>query len=272
MSTGLLLFLVFMALSIIDSVARTRRGKQQQAKLPPEGEDEEWRAEPSSARDAEREREAEESGRKEPRDGLEELAGLEKLMGPGYLQKLMGPAFAGISEEKDEEIPEGGASALPARTPEAAPDSSPERGEKRRAAREGLSRDQERRRAEARTRSRDDRRQVVGRRRPSRGDPPAAPDRRLRESTGWRSRFSRGSEAEDRKLPERPEPADRPEREAARLAPASATPSFGKSGPRRTRLYRELFGGGGRDSLRRAFVLKEVLDAPASERREDRSG
>lgn len=247
MSTGLLLFLVFLALSIIDSVARVRRGQQQQAVPPPEEEgDEDWRAEPSSAQVEEQE-----AGRRDPGEALGELLGLEKLMGPGYVEKLMGPGVAGVMEEA-EDVPEGTApSARPEVAREAGPASPPERGE-RRVARAGLSRDQERRRTEARSRS-------------SRGDQPPERDRRLPARVETGSRPVRAA----REIVALEDSSASGERR--RRAPLAAVAvGAERRSPSRTRLYRELFGGGGRDSLRRAFVLKEILDAPASERSPDR--
>ncbi len=262
MSTGLLLFLVFLALSIIDSVARSRRG-QQQAVLPPEDEgDEEWRREPSSTQVQGKEA-GEEAREKKPRGSEEEFLDLEKLMGSGYLERLMAPAVAGVTEAVEEEVPE---QATPARSqveiPEAESASSRSR-DGRRVALKGRSPDQERRRAEAR------------RRRPERDQPEV--ERRVR------AQQRRGGV--DRRLQDRKDAGSRPARVARetaplpdsavdrdRLAPVPGRPpGSGRRGVRRTRLYRELFGAGDRKSLRRAFVLKEILDAPASERQSHRS-
>ncbi len=257
MSTGLLLFLVFMALSIIDSVARARRSQQKQVP-PPEDEGEgEWRAEPSPAQAEEGQ-----AQKKEPGEALGELVGLEKLMGPGYLEKLMGPGIAGVMQDEEDAPKE------PARDPAAAvPDerrrSSLGRDERRTIARERRASDQERRRDAARRRSRVERVPSPGRRR-------AVP----------------GSQSDgDRRLPGRQDDRSRPaavvrapahlrdstvERDRDALMPVpGGPPGTKRRSPRRTRLYRELFGGGGPDSLRRAFVLKEILDAPASDRPPD---
>lgn len=255
MSTGLLLFLVFMALSIIDSVARARRGQQKQQVLPPEDEgDEEWRAEPSSAQ-----AEGKRSGKESAQGGLEDLVGLERLMGPGYLEKLMGPAFAGVMDEGEDDVPEGrqpSASAAPG--PEAEPASSRGRGEGRRVAREGLSPDQERRRAEARRRSPVDRAREAGRRRSMAPEADSRPARRPGEAAALPASSA----------------GRRPRRESAPLADSAAhSARSARTEDRstgRNRLFRELFGSGDRDSLRRAFVLKEILDAPAAERPPDR--
>ncbi|MDE0357704.1 MAG: hypothetical protein OXN92_08170 [Gammaproteobacteria bacterium] len=236
MSTGLLLFLIFMALSIIDSVARARRSQQQKQVLPAEDEgDEEWRAEPSSAQAGEGE-----TRKKEPAEALGELVGLEKLMGPGYLEKLMGPGITGVIQD-EEDSPEEPAEAPPARSEERRRPSL-DRDERRTIARERQTSDQERRRSEAERRARVDR--LAGRDqtrdRPARAPREAVP---LRDSAAGERR---------------------------RLEPAAAAPGTGRGGRPRTRIYRELFGSGDRDSLRRAFVLKEILDAPSSERPPDR--
>ena len=266
MSTGLLLFLVFLALSIIDSVARVRRGQQPKAVLPPEDEgDEEWRQEPSSTQ-VQRNEAGEEAREKKPRGGADEFLDLEKLMGSGYLERLMGPTVAGVAEDEEGEVP---GRAAPARwqveTPEAEAESSRGR-DGRRIARQGRSPDQERRRAEAR------------RRRPE-ADQPEVERRRVRVQ-------ERRPEV-DRRLPAREDAGSRParvaretaplrdsavDRDRDRLAPVPGRPpGASRLGARRTRLYRELFGAGDRKSLQRAFVLKEILDAPASERQSDRS-
>lgn len=258
MSTGLLLFLIFMALSIIDSVARARRSQQQKQVLPPEEEgDEEWRAETSAPA------EERETRRKEPAEALGELVGLEKLMGPGYLEKLMGPGITGVIQD-EEDIPQEPAEAPPARSDQRRRPSL-DRDERRTIARERRPSDQERRRGEAERRARVER----------------APD----AAEGWRSRVERGSPEPDRRLVRRDDARGRPARapreaialrdsaagERRRLDPAAAgAPGAGRSGRRRSPIYRELFGSGGRDSLRRAFVLKEILDAPSSERPADR--
>ena len=257
MSTGLLLFLIFMALSIIDSVARARRGQQQKQVPPPEDEgDEEWRAEPASAQ-----AEGDQAKKREPGEALGELMGLEKLMGPGYLDKLMGPGITGVIQD-EEDVPEESAEAPPS-TPDERRRSSLGRDERRTIARERRASDQERRRAEAGRRAR------VG---------------RELEARGRRSRAERGSPEGDRRLSGRDETRARPTRaprevvplrdsaagERRRLEPAAAgAPGAGRGRRRRSAIYRELFGGGDRDSLRRAFVLKEILDAPASERPPD---
>ncbi len=259
MSTGLLLFLIFMALSIIDSVARARRSQQQKQVLPPEDEgDEEWRAEPSSAQ-----AEGGETRKKEPAEALGELVGLEKLMGPGYLEKLMGPGIAGVIQD-EEDIPEEPSEAPPSRSDERQRYSL-DRDERRTIAREGRTSDQERRRSEAERRAR--------------------VDRVTEAAEEWRPRVERGPPERDRRLSKRDESRGRPARapreaaplrdsssgERRRLEPAAASaPGTGRSGRRRSPIYRELFGTGGRDSLRRAFVLKEILDAPSSERPADR--
>ncbi len=244
MSTGLLLFLIFMALSIIDSVARARRSQQQKQVLPPEDDgDEEWGAEPSSAQAEEHE-----TRKKEPAEALGELVGLEKLMGPGYLEKLMGPGITGVIQD-EEDIPEEPAEAPPARSDERRRPSL-DRDERRTIARERRSSDQERRRREAERRAR------VDRARPER-------DRRLSRRDESRGRPAR---APREAVPLRDSAAG----ERRRLERAAAAPGTGRGGRPRTRIYRELFGSGDRDSLRRAFVLKEILDAPSSERPADR--
>lgn len=258
MSTGLLLFLIFMALSIIDSVARARRSQQQKQALPPEDEgDEEWRAEPSSAQ-----AEGGETRKKEPAEALGELVGLEKLMGPGYLEKLMGPGITGVIQD-EEDIREEPAEAPPSRSDERRRPSL-DRDERRTIARERRSSDQERRRSEAERRARVER----------------APH----SAEGRRARVDREPPARDRRLARRDESRGRPARapreavplrdsaagERRRLEPAAAAPGTRRGGRPRTRIYRELFGSGDRNSLRRAFVLKEILDAPSSERPADR--
>ncbi|MDE0475405.1 MAG: hypothetical protein OXI50_12665 [Gammaproteobacteria bacterium] len=244
MSTGLLLFLIFMALSIIDSVARARRSQQQEQALPPEDEgDEEWRAEPSSAQAGEGE-----TREKEPAEALGELAGLEKLMGPGYLEKLMGPGITAVIQD-EEDIPKEPSEAPPARSDERRRPSL-DRDERRTIARERRSSDQERRRREA------ERRAHVDRARPER-------DRRLSKRDESRGRPARAPREAVPLL-------DSAAGERRRLERAAAAPGTGRGGPPRTRIYRELFGSGDRDSLRRAFVLKEILDAPSSERPPDR--
>ena len=258
MSTGLLLFLIFMALSIIDSVARARRGQQKQVPPPGDEGDEEWGAEPSPAQ-AEEGR----ARKKEPDEAMGELVGLEKLMGPGYLEKLMGPGITGVIQD-EEDAPE---------TPEAEPAAS-EPDERR-----GSSLDRDERRTIAREAT------SVG---------PGAPEGRGQGAVTGRARAeprpaagsSDASQSDgDRRLPARQDERSRPA--AAVRAPAplrdsavdrdrdglvplpGGPPGATRRSPRRTRLYRELFGGGDRDSLRRAFVLKEILDAPASERPSD---
>lgn len=247
MSTGLLLFLIFMALSIIDSVARARRSQQQEQALPPEDEgDEEWRAEPSSAQAGEGE--TRETREKEPAEALGELVGLEKLMGPGYLEKLMGPGITAVIQD-EEDIPEEPSEAPPARSDERRRPSL-DRDERRTIARERRSSDQERRRREAERRARVDR-------------APPERDRRLSKRDESRGRPAR---APREAVPLRDSAAG----ERRRLERAAAAPGTGRGERPRTRIYRELFGSGDRDSLRRAFVLKEILDAPSSERPPDR--
>ena len=261
MSTGLLLFLVFMALSIIDSVARARRSQQQKEALPGEEEgDEEWRAQPSSAQAEEGE-----AGKKEPGEALGELVGLEKLMGPGYLEKLMGPGITGVIQD-EEDTPE-----VPAGAPPSTPDDrrrpSLGRDERRQVAREGRTSDQERRRSEAGRRARVDRGpegagRERGRPRVERGSPESG------------RQLSRGDESRGRpvRVPREVVPLrDSAAGERRRLEPAAAgAPGAGRGGRPRSPIYRELFGSGDRNSLRRAFVLKEILDAPSSERPADR--
>lgn len=268
MSTGLLLFLVFLALSIIDSVARVRRGQKQQAVLPPEDEgdeewrqgDEEWRQEPSSTQV-----EGKEAGRREPAEALGELLGLEKLMGPGYLEKLMGPGIAGAMEEEEDDIPERTAPVDQQVATAAARSTASAGGDGRRVAREGRTPDQERRRAEARRRRSgvDQPSEAGGRRRAQQRQPTA--DRRLRDREDAGSRPARAARET---APLRDSAVDR-DRDRPVPMPGGP-PGLVRRDPRRTRLYRELFGTGGRKSLQRAFVLKEILDAPASERREGR--
>lgn len=258
MSTGLLLFLIFMALSIIDSVARARRSQQQKQVFPPEDEgDEEWRAEPSPAQ-----AEGARAERREPGEALGELVGLEKLMGPGYLEKLMGPGITDVIQD-EEDIPEEPAGA-PASTSDERRGPSLGRDERRAIARERRTLDQDRRRSEAGGRARVDR----------------APE----AAEGRRSRVEQGPPEGDRRLAGRDETGGRPARapreavplrdsvagERRRLQPAAGAPGTGRGERRRTRIYRELFGSGDRDSLRRAFVLKEILDGPASGRPPDR--
>ncbi len=262
MSTGLLLFLIFMALSIIDSVARTRRAQQQKQVPPPEDEgDEEWRVEPSSTRG-----EGAEAEKKERGAALGELEGLEKLMGPGYLEKLMGSGITGVIQE-EEDVPEEPAGAPPSVSDERRGPSLG-REERRVIARERRTSDQERRRSEAGRRARVDR-----------------VDRAPQAAEEWRPRVERRPTEGDRRLAGRDETRARPARapreavplrdsslgERRRLEPAAAVvPGAGGGERRRTRIYRQLFGSGDRDSLRRAFVLKEILDAPAAERPPDR--
>lgn len=257
MSTGLLLFLIFMALSIIDSVARARRSQQKQVPPPGDEGDEEWGAEPSPAQ-AEEGR----ARKKEPGEAMGELVGLEKLMGPGYLEKLMGPGITGVIQD-EEDAPE---------TPEAEPaaselderrGSSLGREERRTIARDRRASDQERRRGEARGRSRDERVPSPGRRRVVDGSQSDG-DRRLPARQDERSRPAAAVRAP---APLRDSAVDR-DRDGLVPMPGGP-PGATRRSPRRTRLYRELFGGGDRDSLRRAFVLKEILDAPASERPSD---
>lgn len=260
MSTGLLLFLIFMALSIIDSVARARRGRQQKQALPPEDEsDEEWRAEPTQART-----EGGEAGKKESGETMGELLGLEKLMGPGYLDKLMGPGITGVIPD-DEEAP----AELETEAPASMPDkrrraASLGRDERRVIARERRTSDQERRRSEAGRRTRVDQAPEAERRRSRAEGGPSEGDRRpfKRDPAGTRpARVPRDLAP----LP------DSSAGERRRLEPAAAAaPGAGRGERRRSGIYRELFGSGDRDSLRRAFVLKEILDAPASERSPDR--
>ena len=257
MSTGLLLFLVFMALSIIDSVARARRGQQKQVPPPGDEGDEEWRAEPSPAQVEEGR-----AQKKEPGEAMGELVGLEKLMGPGYLEKLMGPGITGVIQD-EEDAPETPEAEPAASEPDERRGSSLDRDERRTIARERRASDQERRRGEARGRSRDERVPSPGRRRAV----PASQsdgDRRLPARQDERSRPAAAVRAP---APLRDSAVDR-DRDGLVPMPGGP-PGATRRSPRRTRLYRELFGGGDRDSLRRAFVLKEILDAPASERPSD---
>ena len=245
MSTGLLLFLVFMALSILDSVARARRG-QQQAVLPPE-EDDESVADPSSAG-----AEGEEAWAKKPQDALEELLGLEKLMGPAYVERLMGSGAAGAGKD-EEDAPEGVPEAVPAPTGRAAPRATPgaPRGDdERRVARAGRTPDQERRREEARRPpSRIEQRPRARGRVPERGEAGSRRDRVAREVMPLRDASA--------------------ERTRDRRVPAPGVPGSERRAPDRAGVYRDLLGGGDRDSIRRAFVLKEILDAPVSQRQRD---
>ena len=258
MSTGLLLFLIFMALSIIDSVARARRGQQKQV-LPPEDDgDEEWRAEPSPAQ-----AEGDRAGKKEPSEAMGELVGLEKLMGPGYLEKLMGPGITGVIQD-DEDVPETPEAEPAASEPDERRGSSLDRDERRAIARERRASDQERRRGEARGRSRVERVPSSGRRRAVQGSPSDG-DRRL---PGRQDDGSRPAAVVRAAAPLQDSAVDR-DRDGLVPIPGGP-PGTRRRSPRRTRLYRELFGGGDQDSLRRAFVLKEILDAPASERPPDR--
>ena len=267
MNTGLILFLIFLALSIIDSVARTRRSKQ--VVPPPEG-DEEWSGEGPSV-------EAGQEGReKQARGSADEFLNLEKLMGSGYLDKLMGPGFEGVTEDEEGDVPARTAPASgPVETSRA--ESASSRGrDGRRVVREGRTRDQARRRAEAR--------------RPRSGidQPPEAEGRRLQAQRRLPEAYDHRLREADRRLPGREDAGSRPARvarETARLQdsavdrdrdrlvpmPVVGPPGSERRAPRRSQLFRDLFGGGGRDSLRRAFVLKEILDAPASERPSDRS-
>ena len=259
MSTGLLLFLIFMALSIIDSVARARRSQQQKQVLPPEDDgDEEWRAEPSSAQAGERE-----TRKREPAEALGELVGLEKLMGPGYLEKLMGPGITGVIQD-EEDIPEEPAEVPPARSDERRRPSL-DRDERRTIARERRTSDQERRRSEAERRARVDRATEAAEERRPRGER-GPPERDRRLAAGRDHTRDGPARAPREALPLRDSTAG----EGRRLEPAAAAPGTGRGGRPRTRIYRELFGSGDRDSLRRAFVLKEILDAPSSERPPDR--
>ena len=243
--------------------ARARRGQQQKQVPPPEDEgDEEWRAEPASAQ-----AEGDQAKKREPGEALGELMGLEKLMGPGYLDKLMGPGITGVIQD-EEDAPEESAEAPPS-TPDERRRSSLGRDERRTIARERRASDQERRRSEAERRA--ERRARLDR----------APD----AAEGRRARVDREPSERDRRLAGRDESRGRPARaprevvplrdsaagERRRLEPAAAgAPGAGRGRRRRSAIYRELFGGGDRDSLRRAFVLKEILDAPASERPADR--
>ncbi len=254
MSTGLLIFLVFVALSVLDSVARARRGRRQAA-LPP-GED----GERPEAEDAPPVR-SQGKGAGERASGGEAMAdllGLEKLMGPGYLEKLMGPAVAVAAEE--EEVPEKPEADAAASAPDGGRASSLERDERREIARTRRTSDQERRRAEAKRPPRAGRSEAEERRSRGGRDVPAdgrrPPEREAaaslragadRAATPLRDSFDDGGE--------------RPRRAAA---PAAA--GFARQPPRRTRSFRDLFGSGDPSALRRAFVLREVLDAPVSER------
>ena len=258
MSTGLLLFLIFMALSIIDSVARARRGQQKQVPPPEDDGDEEWRAEPSPAR-----AEEDQAKKREPGEALGELVGLEKLMGPGYLEKLMGPGITGVMQD-EEDVPETPEAEPAASEPDERRGSSLDRDERRTIVRERRASDQERRRGEARRRSRVERVPSPGRRRAGQGSRPDG-DRRL---PGRRDDRSRPAAVVRAPAPLRDSAVDR-DRDGPVPVPGGP-PGAKRRSPRRTRLYRELFGGGGQDSLRRAFVLKEILDAPASERPPDR--
>ena len=260
MSTGLLLFLVFMALSIIDSVARARRSQQQKEALPGEEEgDEELRAErlPAPSKEGQ-------ARKKEPGEALGELVGLEKLMGPGYLEKLMGPGFAGAIRD-EEDAPREPAPDSAAAVPDERQTSSLGRDQRRTIARERRTSDQERRRSDAERRARVDRApEGAGRARPR--VERESPERRQRRSGRDESR-GRPARAPREVVPLRDSTAG----ERRRLEPAaSGAPGVGRGGRRRSPIYRELFGSGERDSLRRAFVLKEVLDAPSSERPADR--
>ena len=256
MSTGLLLFLVFMALSIIDSVARARRGQQKQVPPPEDEGDEEWRAEPSA------QAEEGQARKREPGEALGELVGLEKLMGPGYLEKLMGPGIAAAMQD-EEDAPQEPAPDPAAAVRDERRGSSLDRDERRAIARDRRSSDQERRRGEARG-SRVERVPGPGPRRVAQGSRSDG-DRRLR---GRRDDRSRPAAAVRARAPLRDSTVDR-DRDGPVPMPGSP-PGANRRSPRRTRLYRELFGGGDQESLRRAFVLKEILDAPASERPPDR--
>ncbi len=265
MNTGLILFLIFLALSIIDSVARTRRSKQV---APPPEEDEEWPAEGPSVEAGQEVRE------KKARASADEFLDLEKLMGSGYLDRLMGPGFAGVMEEEEEDVPARTAPpARPAATPET--ESASSRGrDGRRVAREGRTPDQARRRAEA-----------TGRR-SGIDQPPKAEGRRLRAERRLPEAYDHRLREADRRLPDREDAGSRPARvarETARLQDSAVDrdrdrlvpmpvgpPGSEPRAPRRSQLFRDLFGGGDRNSLRRAFVLKEILDAPASERSDRR--
>ena len=233
MSTGLLLFLVFMALSILDSVARARRG--QETAVPSPEEDGELPAEPAPEG-----AEGEGAGARKPQEALEELLGLEKLMGPAYVEKLVGSGIAGAIQGEDEDAPE-----------RAAPPASRGGEGERSVARAGGTPDQERRRAEARRPS-------------SRIDPP--PEGRGRPP----------DREEDRARPVRaarevvPLADSSVERIRDRMVPAAAAPRSERRAQDRAGVYRDLLGGGDRDSIRQAFVLKEILDAPVSERADDR--
>ena len=186
MNTGLILFLIFLALSIIDSVARTRRSKQV---APPPEEDEEWPAEGPSVEAGQEVRE------KKARASADEFLDLEKLMGSGYLDRLMGPGFAGVMEEEEEDVPARTAPpARPAATPET--ESASSRGrDGRRVAREGRTPDQARRRAEA-----------TGRR-SGIDQPPKAEGRRLRAERRLPEAYDHRLREADRRLPDR---EDRP--------------------------------------------------------------
>lgn len=257
MSTGLLLFLIFMALSIIDSVARARRSQQKQV-LPPEDEgDEGWRAESSPAQAEEGQ-----ARKREPGEALGELVGLEKLMGPGYLEKLMGPGITGVIQD-EEDAPREPAPDPAAAVPDERRGASLGRDERRTIARERRASDQERRKGEARRRSRVEREPSPGRRRVVAASQPDG-DRRL---PGRQDDRSRPAAAVRAPAPLQDSTVDR-DRDAPVPVPGGP-PGARRRSPRRTRLYRELFGGGDQDSLRRAFVLKEILDAPASERPPD---
>ncbi len=262
-----------MALSIIDSVARARRG-QQAGELPPEGEDEEaWRARPGSVPDEE-----DPAAKEEPNKALGELLGLEKLMGPGYLEKLMGPGVAGATPDEADATEEL-AVAPPSKADQRrrtslggedrvgrghAPDPTTSDEQRRRS----LGRDRRRAIARARRTADQERRRSEAGRRTPRVDP--------REDDRRRS-IPEKADSHPAPLAREPAPArDSALRQRPRLEPAATAAAPGERDPRpasRSRgnhVYRELFGDGGRDSLRRAFVLKEILDAPAAERPPDR--
>lgn len=229
MSSGLLIFLVFLALSVIDSIARTRRGRQ--AVPPPENGEEPPAGLPAGAR---KKVDAEE----EPEWGLEEFLDLEKLMGG---------RFPAAQEEEDALAapkPEPAAAAAAIFEAEPAPAPTPVRrmpGRERRARRAESRPGADKRRARAET------------------------QRPQRDATG-----SRRARMDRESVPLQDSPVSRERRP---VHPSSgAAPRYQGRSAVNTQLFRELFGAGDRDALRRAFVLKEVLDAPVSEQPPDQRG
>ena len=239
MSTGLILFLVFMALSILDSVARARRSRQ--ATLPPEdGEESPDGASPDSA-------EKTKPAEKELPWGLGE--GLD-------LEELMGPAFAGAMEEASTPPPSAEPDATLAAARGAEPVSSGVRDERMRGERIRGVPGRDRRRSEGPGRSSRAERQLSERSPRAQRPLPERPGRRPPAAARESVRLQDSDISRERRRP---------------VPPLSASvPVVEGRSPSRTRLYRELFGAGGRDSVRRAFVLKEILDAPVSERPERR--